>query len=122
VWAGQDSLSDVMALAMMVAILVLWLAMVGLFFRFRWHVAPSALQRWAEVEGYRIVEQERAGIFDWLSFAKGNSSWVIYRVVVLDETGQVRSGLARVGSPYGPCLSPSRCPVEARWDSTRRNP
>lgn len=120
-WAA-DSLSGVIGLVMMVVILALWSAMMGLFFRFRWHVAPSTLRRWAEEEGYRIFEQKRAGPFDWFSFAEGNSWWVIYRVVVLDETGQVRSGLARVGSPYGPCLSPSRCPVEARWDSTRSNP
>lgn len=93
-----------------------WLAVMGSFLYFRSHVAPSALHRWAQEEGYRIIEQKTAGPFEWYSFARGSGHWV-YRVAVQDNDGQILRGLVRVGTPCWFRLDVSRCPVEARWDS-----
>lgn len=91
-------------------------AMMGSYLYFALHVAPFALCRWAEEHGYQVIQRQRAGPLDWWSFSKG-SGHHIYRVVILDEAGETRRGLARVGNPNWICLSTSRCPVEIRWDS-----
>ena len=95
---------------------MVWAMLMGSFLYFSWHVAPSALRRWAAEHDYQIIERKKAGIFDWFFCAKGSGHWV-YRIVVLDNTGETRRGLARIGEAYWPCLSSSRCPVEVRWDS-----
>lgn len=92
--------------------LLLWSVVMALHF---WlHVAPAALCRWADTEGYEIVERKRAGIFDWCSFSAGSGHHV-FRVVVRDREGREHQGLVRVGTPYWFCTSASRCPVEVRW-------
>lgn len=100
---------------LLVLFLTVWAMMMGSYLYFCWYVVPSALRRWAAKQSYQITEQKRAGIFDWFSFAEGSGHW-IYRVVILDEAGQTRSGLVRVGYPYRWCLSSSRCPADVRWD------
>jgi hypothetical protein len=99
----------------------LWLAGMGWFFFFGWHVAPAALRRWADEENYRIIERKWPGLFDAIFFAKSNGN-AVYRVVVRDKAGQCRSGLVRVGGARG-CfwLSVQRCPVDVRWDLAKRS-
>jgi hypothetical protein len=57
---------------------IAWAAMMGSYFYFALHVAPSALRRWAEEQGYQIVKKRIAGPLDWWSFAKF-SGHQIYR-------------------------------------------
>ena len=102
----------------LIAFLAVWSAVMGSFCWFSWYVAPAPLREWAEEEGCRIVKRRNTWIFGWITFAQGNCQ-VVYRVVVLDKAGHTHSGLARVGTPYWWCLSPSRCPVEIRWDSAQ---
>lgn len=92
----------------------LWLLMMGTYLHFAWRVAPAALRRWAEAEGYEVIERKQAGPFDWFTFA-GGSGHHVYRVVVRDRDGHEHSGLVRLGTPYWFCSSASRCPVEVRW-------
>ena len=98
----------------LVVFLTLWSVGMGIYLHFCVRVAPVALRRWADAEGYQIVEQNRAGIFDWFSVASGSGHYV-YRVVVRDHEGQEHQGLIRVGTPYWFCTSSSRCPVEVQW-------
>jgi hypothetical protein len=114
VWAVQNTPAHVNTLALL-AFFAAWCAIMGSFTYFSWRVAPAALTRWAESEGYQIIKRKKAGMFDWFRFAKGSGHW-IYRIVVMDKTGRSRSGLVRVGNPYWICLSVNRCPAEARWD------
>ena len=95
---------------------IVWATVMGSYLYFALHVAPSALKRWAEEQGYQILERRNAGPIDWWSYSEG-SGHHIYRVVLLDEEGQARRGLVRVGTPYWFCLSVSHCPVEVRWKS-----
>jgi hypothetical protein len=104
-------------LALVILFFIAWSAVTGSYLYFALHVAPLSLARWAEQYGYRIIEKRLAGPLDWFSCAKG-SGHQVYRVVVIDEDGQTRSGLAQVGTPYWFCLSSSRCPVVLQWDTT----
>jgi hypothetical protein len=120
VWDAPNIIVDLKPIAI-IGFLVIWSVLMGSHLYFLWRVAPQALRRWAETEGYQIVERKRAGMFDWVSFAKGRHSFAkdsahrIYRVVVRDEAGLTRSGLARVGKPHWYSTSASQCPVEIRW-------
>ena len=86
---------------------------------FSWLGTRRCSRLWAEAQGYHLLSRKIAGMFDWFTFAKG-SGHQIYRVVVVDKTGQTLSGVVRVGKPYWWCLSVSRCPVDARWDLKTR--
>jgi hypothetical protein len=100
---------------------IVWSAVMGSFLYFTWHVAPTALRDWAEEQGLQVIRRRHAGPLAWHSFAKG-SGHLVYRVQILDSAGQTWSGLVRVGTAYYPCLSPSRCPVEVRWDRSEEGP
>jgi hypothetical protein len=95
-----------------------WAAMMGSYVYFVWHVAPSALRRWSEEQRYQLIEKRIAGAFDWFLHAKG-SGHHIYRIVILDDKGQSRRGLAIMGKPFWFSFSCSGCPVDVRWDSPR---
>jgi hypothetical protein len=120
VWDAPNIIVDLKPMAI-IGFLVIWSVLMGSYLYFLWRVAPLALRRWAETEGYQIVERKRAGMFDWVSFAKGRHSFAkdsghrIYRVVVRNEAGLTRRGLARVGKPHWYSMSASQCPVEIRW-------
>jgi hypothetical protein len=101
-----------------IVLMTVWLVGMGSLFYFSRHVAPAALQRWADEEGYRVIQRKNAGPFAWWSFAKGNCHWV-YRVVLVDKVGQEREALVRVGHPALFCLSVSRCPVDVRWKEAK---
>jgi hypothetical protein len=76
-----------LSLVLSIVFMTVWLACMGSLFYFSRHVAPAALQRWADEEGYRVIQRKNAGLFAWWSFAKGNSHWV-YRIVLVDKVGQ----------------------------------
>ncbi|MHB1556597.1 MAG: hypothetical protein ACYC61_03835, partial [Isosphaeraceae bacterium] len=94
---------------------VAWATIMGSYLYFAWHIAPSALRLWTEVNGYQIIKKRSAWPLEWWSFAKGSGHHV-YRVVVMDEDGVTQRGLVRLGNPQWFCLSPAQCPVEVRWD------
>jgi hypothetical protein len=120
VWDALNINPDLKLFAI-IGFVAIWSVLMGSYLYFLWHVAPLALRRWAEAEGFQIIERKRSGMFDWVSFAKGRHSFAkdsgyrIYRVVVRDKAGLTRSGLARVGKPHWYSMSASQCPVEIRW-------
>ena len=83
-----------------------WSAVMGSYFYFAWHVAPSTLSRWAEKHGYQIIGKKNAGPLDWFSYAKG-SGHQIYRVSVLDEgKSPARPGRSRIPLLVLPVVEP----------------
>ena len=46
-----------------------WLALMGSYSYFSWHVAPFALRLWAETTCYHLMSQKSAGMFDWFDYA-----------------------------------------------------
>jgi hypothetical protein len=117
VWAAPVTTFEVNPVVL-VLFLTLWSGVMGMYLHFWWRVAPAALRRWADAEGYQIVERRRAGLLDWFSFAAGSGHHV-FQVVVRDREGREHQGLVRVGTPYWFCTSASRCPVEVRWGQVK---
>lgn len=101
-----------------IVLMALWLAEMGSLFYFLRYVAPAALQRWADAEGYRVIKRKTAGPFAGWWFTEGNRQWV-YRVVLVDKIGLTREALIRVGNPWRFCLLVSRCSVEVRWKEAK---
>ena len=101
----------------------LWLVGMGTFVYFFVHVAPSALRRWADEEGYQIIERKNPGFLDlrYLASSCGRKRICgrVYRVIVRDKMVQSREGLVVVGSSGWYSVSVSRCPVEVRWDRVK---
>ena len=116
VWAAQHISETLFTLASF-AFFAVWILLTGSFICFSCRVAPAALKRWAESEGFQIIKRNKAGMFGWYSFPYGTGHWV-YRIVVEDKTGRQRGGLVRVGNPYTFCLSVNRRPAAVRWDKT----
>ncbi len=79
-----------------------------------WYLRKSRilLQRWADSNGYRLLEQRYRyffrGPFFWSASAQ-----MVYRVVVEDRTGHRRSGWVRLGSFWLGIFSDE---VAVRWD------
>jgi hypothetical protein len=110
-------------LLFLILVFPLWLAMMGTFLYFFVHVAPSALKRWADGEGYEIIQRKNPGRRDWrfLGSSSGRERVYgrVYRVILRDKIGQTREALVRVGSRAWYGVSVSRCPVEVRWDGAK---
>jgi hypothetical protein len=102
----------------------LWLAGMGRFLYFFAHVAPSALERWADGEGYQIIERKNPRFRDWRSMASNFGPERVYgkfyRVIVRDKMGQSREGLVLVGGPgWWYTISVRRCAAKVRWDGAK---
>jgi hypothetical protein len=97
---------------LLVPAVMLILAAAGIAWHFR--RSRSLLDRWAERNGYRVIEADYRkffrGPFFWTS-AKGQT---VYRVTV-EVKGGVRTGWVRCGSWWLGLLSEQ---VEVRWDET----
>lgn len=101
----------------------LWLSGMGTFVFFWVHVAPSALQRWADAEGYQIIRRKNPRLRDeWSLISNSGHSRIYgfaYRVIVRDKAGQMQEGLVVVGGPGWYCISVRRCPVKVRWEGAK---
>jgi hypothetical protein len=114
----------------LIVVLPLWLAGMGTLAYFWVYVAPSALQRWADVEGYQIIQRGNPTYHDWRAFMLDWRALVsnsghkrvygrTYRIIVQDKLGLFREGLALVGVPVWYCVSVRRCAVRVRWDEAK---
>lgn len=101
----------------------LWLAVMGRCLYFFAHVAPSALERWADGEGYQIIERKNPRFRDWRSMASNFGPERVYgkfyRVIVRDKMGQSREGLVLLGGPGWCTSSVRRCGVKVLWDGAK---
>ena len=64
-----------------------------------WHFSRSRslLERWADENGYEILESEYRNLFKGPFFFWSSEDQTVYRVKVRDREGQVRSGWVRCG-------------------------
>jgi hypothetical protein len=97
----------------------IWIAAMAHMAYFFLHIAPCALRRWAEEEGFQVIQRKEPTIRDRLSLVWERGfkrlSGPVYRVLVRDKSGWTREGLVLVGSHNSYAFSVSRCPVEVRW-------
>lgn len=87
------------------------------YHHFQWRVAPAAVERWAEENGFVLIKQDGAPgwgpwyseVFNFLRF---------YRVLLEDESGQFHEACLKVGRRLQYVVSVSRCPVVVRWEQS----
>ena len=91
------------------------IAILASYWIFQQYVAPKALGRWADEQGFKIRRMTLAGPFKRMAI-RASHMQVVYRVVMLDQKGSAYSGLAKLGHYYWPASSPDRCPIEVYWD------
>jgi hypothetical protein len=77
------------------------------------HRSRSLLERWAERNGYQIIDADYRNLFRGPFFWTTAKGQTVYRVTVEDEAGIERSGWVRCGSQWLGLLSDR---VEVRWD------
>jgi hypothetical protein len=80
-----------------------------------WHFRRSRglLDRWAERNGYRIIDSEYRKFFRGPFFWSTSKDQTVYRVTVELEKGRMLTGWVRCGSRFLGLLSDK---VEVRWD------
>lgn len=66
--------------------------------RWQFNKADELLKNWARKNKYQVLEKQHANFGDGPAGTRQSSAQVKYRVVVIDENGQRKSGLIIVGS------------------------
>lgn len=91
------------------------LVLILMIFAFRWHFARSAaiLKKWADENGYEILEKSYCHFFKGPFFFRTTNHQAVYRVTVRDERGNVGTGWVACGSWWWGLLSDQ---AHARWD------
>ncbi len=102
-------------------ILVIFAAVGGAgWFMYRWQYdkANELLGKWAEQNGYQIVEKIKANPSGTGPGSRtASNKQVMYRIKVQDAAGNERTGIAKIGSPVAGTLSDQ---VEIIWDGETR--
>jgi hypothetical protein len=114
---SRSSMAGETAMAWLVALLVPVVFLLFLLFAAarttlysRW--SRSMLERWAERDGYRIIEVDYRNVFGGPFFWTSSQGQTVCRVTV-DAKGVVRTGWVRCGSWWRGLRSEQ---VEVRWD------
>jgi hypothetical protein len=91
--------------------LFLVLAGCGIF----WHFSRSRsiLEKWAEENGYLLLESDYRNIFKGPFFLTSSRQQTVYHVKVRDEAGNVRSGWVRCGGWFMGLWSEK---ADVRWE------
>jgi hypothetical protein len=105
---GETAMDSSAGLAALV--FMLFLAAVSIAWHFR--KSRRVLERWAEQNGYRIVDAEYRHFFKGPFFWTSSKGQTVYRVTV-EMKGGVRSGWVRCGSWWFGLMSDK---AEVRWD------
>jgi hypothetical protein len=76
-------------------------------FYFRWHFTRSAaiLEKWADENGYEILERSYRWFFRGPFFFRTSKGQTVYRVTVRDKAGNVQTGWVACGSWWWGLLS-----------------
>jgi hypothetical protein len=93
-------------------------AFMGSFLIFQGYVAPRALNRWANEQGFKLVQKATVGLLK-RSAIRASNIQVVYSIVIIDGSGKTYSGLAKLGAYWLPNLSIDGCPIEVYWDKTK---
>jgi hypothetical protein len=100
------------------SVFAVWFALMFSSPRFVRFLAPAAVRRWADEQGYSIVRRRQAGPLTllWLAVRAGPAQ-MLYWVDVQDKLGHLQEGVLQVGHRDFPSLVLSRCRVEVvRWE------
>jgi hypothetical protein len=100
---------DLQDMILILIVVLLVIAYIAWYYR----RSRSLLDRWAERNGYRIVDSEYRYFFRGPFFWTSSKEQTVYRVTVADKAGNVWSGWVRCGGWWLGLLSDQ---AEARWD------
>jgi hypothetical protein len=80
-----------------------------------WHFgrSESLVQRWAECNGYRLINHEYCWFYKGPFFWTTSKNQTVYRVTVEDGTGYQRTAWVRCGGWFLGLMSDH---VDVRWD------
>jgi hypothetical protein len=119
-WAANNvtGLEVCFALCFALPFLTVWLIVMGNYVNFRWNTGPSALERWAKENGFRIVRRERRTYFRGPFFWGSSNCQIVYRVEVHGPDAVAKAGWVRIGGYWWP----SADRIEVRWDEPRPAP
>jgi len=98
--------------------LAAWIGIPAYLLHFHFRVVPTALSRWAEAGGYRLLRKQRRHYFTGPFFWNSSKLQVVYRVNVEDEERQERWGWVRIGQSWWP----SADQIQVEWDPPRPPP
>ncbi|SRR5579883_2266339 len=90
--------------------LSVWALIMGIYMRFFWIIAPSALDRWAQEEGYRILRREHRSFFRGPFSRLPGSSNLVFRIAVQTQSGLTKTGWVSVDVSGQ---------IKLRWDEER---
>lgn len=105
-----------------VSILVVGPLMIAFFLSIFWWFdrrSKTILNKWADQNGFEIVEKKQRYMFFTgpFRFWTNSRNQLIYSFRVRDRDGHERSGWARCGSYFGGVFFSNQ--IEIRWDETR---
>ncbi len=109
----EESGQNVLFIVLIAALFAVFLIFAVWLVRWQFNKADRLLENWAGENEYRIVEKRNANFGDGPAGTRQASSQVKYRIVVVDENNQRKSGLAIVGSVNLGTLSDE---VTVAWD------
>ncbi|MCC6675544.1 MAG: hypothetical protein IT436_00235 [Phycisphaerales bacterium] len=97
-----------------IAAVAFLLVIVGAMLSLHMNRGRSLLDRWADENGYEILEADYRWMLRGPFFFRSNDKNAVYRITVRDLEGDVRRGYARCGGFwFGMWLSPD---VTVEWD------
>ena len=84
--------------------------------RFHLRIAPAALSKWADDNGF-CVENRRTPIFFGPYTWKAGPFRCVYQIDVRDQDWHRYKGWVCLGRSWWFCQSVEQCPIEAKWDN-----
>ncbi len=91
-------------------------ALVGLSIYWTLARSQALLDRWAEREGLRLLEVQRAWFWRGPFWLRSNQGHQVFRIRAEDDQGRTRRGYVRVGGWFAGILSDQ---VTVQWDDER---
>ena len=112
--------ADLLSVLFAALLSISWVCLLISWLRYKYHVAPKAVEAWCERNGLRLEEKrERPALylFGWFGhpFRHSSTSQLIYQIRVRDQSGNAKTGWVRLGGRVWPSLSVDRCPLEVEW-------
>lgn len=109
----QQSRQDILFIFALVIFFAAFIIFAVWLMRWQFNKADRLLENWARENKYRILEKRNANFGDGPAGTRQASSQVKYRIAVVDENNQRKSGLATIGSKNLGTLSDE---VMVDWD------
>jgi hypothetical protein len=82
-------------------------------YRWQYSTADTILENWARQNNYKVLDKQKANVGTGPEAVRAGNKQVMYRIVVEDQNGARRSGLAKIGNETTGTLSDE---IAVEWD------